>query len=233
MYPPNPHNQINPSNLWSFYGDMHSVDYGPFAFQTAPYPGFYSVPTTYSYDYDRRPIPKSTELFDPNAPKVPKPKPTKSSRPPISIHPDSAFPKSSSHDSFFNPASQQTPPLPSLQYQPLFLPQGKQTNERTTTKSFLISSADQPLFLSFQAADFQTNILEICCISESGETRKEDLNYLLAEVKSTGATIKKYNSNTMLAIYSSAMAAQEALQKMNRKGIQALRPWNSELSQTV
>jgi len=79
-------------DLWSFYG---TPTYNPI-----PY-----IPTepnmqTYYYDYDRRP-PKSTELFDPNAPEKKHPRPFSGSVLEDLKHMQN-FPRSPSHDSFFN-----------------------------------------------------------------------------------------------------------------------------------
>jgi len=159
----------------------------------------------YYYDYDRRP-PKSSELFDPNAPSNDKSKTTR----PFSmgtlddIRQMQNFPRSPSHDSFFQYSQSQG-------YHTKVRPDSSQNV--TVLKDDVVVEGNGTMHLD--------HILEIGGIS------KDSLEFI-SEIEQSGAIIK-WLDNTAIAIYKTAMAAKQALTMFDANSPVSLRPWKLPL----
>jgi len=162
------------------------------------------MPTTESniqnyYDYDRRP-PKSSELFDPNAPGTlnaleKKHRPYSGGILDEMRHLQN-IPRSPSHDSFFQlnqltqvynnhgPTKQKESPQPQVDVLP------KSIKDDT---------------LGTEAIRLE-HILEICDLSSESTD-------LFVEIEQSGAVIKRLDSGIAIAIYKTAIAAKEALSR--------------------
>lgn len=187
-------------DMWSFYAPNSS--YNPIPYVPT------NEPNLQTYYYDRRP-PKSTQLFDPNAPMATK----KTSRPFSSgvledMRQMQNFPRSPSHESFFQS------------------PQGM-ANPGTTTKpkeiqQIEVSQGSIPKTTRNESSQVEVGRLEH--ILEIYDLTSEEQ---LVQIEQSGAIMKRLDSTTIVAIYKTANAANEALLK-EYSGF-SLRRWKAPL----
>jgi len=181
-------------------------------------------PPFYVFDYERRP-PKSTELFDPNAPKpkshlhntTTNEKRTRHSvnvveqveaqrtSPTAGPLPPSPFPRSPSHDSFFTlQQDEHTGPVDSS-----VEPENQHQNNSVPSTSVKVAKQ-------------LDHILEVFNLPE--DISVSQLDILCQHLQEFGCTVKFLEDKTVLAVFKTSEAAKNALIKLN-DGTICLRPW--------
>jgi len=210
-------------DTWSFYGTNGTLSgYGSngnllHTGYSLVDPRQVPVNPYYMYEYARGQAPKSAELFDPNAPVKSINEKQKSTRPfshhsleidkNMNMH---SFPRSPSHESFF---------ARNLFYQ------GSKTGAPRSEGENLPSDQATDTHNS-NTANMQ-HILEIYDFPQE----RSDMEFVLNEVKKSGATIKWLNDITVIAIYKTANSAKEALLKLPSHRLFMLRPWKLPVAQ--
>jgi len=207
-------------DTWSFYGTNGTPSGGYGSNGNLLHTGYSlvdprQVPVNpyYMYDYARGQTPKSAELFDPNAPLKSineKQKLRPSSHHSLEIDKNMnmhSFPRSPSHESFF---------ARNLFYQ---------GNKTGAPRSPLSEGENLPSDQATETHNTNTaNMQHILEIYDFPQERS-DMEFVLNEVKKSGATIKWLNEITVIAIYKTANSAKEALLKMPSHHLFMLRPW--------